>query len=179
MHVAQFVNGAVTPKGVPSSYYTPFPPQSNSSREVRDRLVQACTRMGVTFRYNASVEGIRQVPAEGEAAVQPRAKLGEQGGISKASGEPSSSEGGGSERPPWAAEVRLRGTEGRGLRRRTPISEPLRDEQRPVSVGWECELQDGSRHRCDRLVSEECPYNWGRCMRSECPYNWGQCMEAI
>ena len=38
-------------------------PRSNSSREVRDRLVQACVRLGVTFRYNCSVEGIKAVVA--------------------------------------------------------------------------------------------------------------------
>lgn len=37
-------------------------PASNSSRDVRDALVAACERRGVRFRYNASVEGIQQLP---------------------------------------------------------------------------------------------------------------------
>ncbi len=40
-------------------------PSSNSSKEVRDRLVAACVRLGVAFRYNSSVEGIRR--ADGPA----------------------------------------------------------------------------------------------------------------
>ena len=38
-------------------------PLSNSSREVRDKLVQACVRAGVEFRYETSVESLR--PVEG------------------------------------------------------------------------------------------------------------------
>ena len=45
-------------------------PLSNNSREVRDKLVEACLREGVDIRYGASVEGLRRVSddgADGEA----------------------------------------------------------------------------------------------------------------
>lgn len=45
-------------------------PLSNSSREVRDKLLEACLREGVDIRYGASVEGLRRVSddgADGEA----------------------------------------------------------------------------------------------------------------
>lgn len=35
-------------------------PASNSGRDVRDRLLSACERRGVTVAYNASVEGLRR-----------------------------------------------------------------------------------------------------------------------
>jgi hypothetical protein len=37
-------------------------PASNSSREVRNRLVQACQARGVVVRYEASVDGLEQGP---------------------------------------------------------------------------------------------------------------------
>ncbi len=40
-------------------------PASHSSRDVRDSLVEACVRQGVEFRYNASVEGLQQLPDGG------------------------------------------------------------------------------------------------------------------
>lgn len=41
-------------------------PLSNSSREVRDRLVEACERVGVVFRYESSIDGlVRSSDGEG------------------------------------------------------------------------------------------------------------------
>ena len=40
-------------------------PLSNSSREVRDKLLQACIRAGVEIRYDASVESLRPVANDG------------------------------------------------------------------------------------------------------------------
>ena len=137
--------------------------QSNSSREVRDRLVQACTRMGVTFRYNTSVEGIRRVPSSGAgpAALQDAVSAVQDVAAAQSAGEfgtpdgPSSSseeEDRGGERLASGAEARLQGKDGRGPRRRPTTTEPPQP-QRLGSGGWECELKDGARHRCDRLVS--------------------------
>ena len=120
--------------------------------------------MGVTFRYNASVEGIRRVPSSGAgsaalqdvaavpniAAAQPAGELGSPDGPSSSEEE----EDRGGERLASEAEARLRGTDGRGPRRRPSTSEPPQ-QQHPSSGGWECELKDGARHRCDRLVSRE------------------------
>lgn len=39
-------------------------PTSNSSREVRDKLVDACEGCGVQFQYNASVEGLNLIDGE-------------------------------------------------------------------------------------------------------------------
>ncbi|WIA16857.1 hypothetical protein OEZ85_013789 [Tetradesmus obliquus] len=44
-------------------------PASNSSREVRDRLVEACQQLGVRFVYNASVEGLQPPQAAAAAAA--------------------------------------------------------------------------------------------------------------
>ncbi|KAG2490098.1 hypothetical protein HYH03_011404 [Edaphochlamys debaryana] len=52
-------------------------PTSNSSREVRDKLVAACLSRGVSFRYGASVEGLQpltltppQPPPSGSPALE-------------------------------------------------------------------------------------------------------------
>ena len=44
-------------------------PLSNSSKSVRDSLVRACQKLGVQFRYDASVEGIERVGGKGPGGV--------------------------------------------------------------------------------------------------------------
>ncbi|GLC46001.1 hypothetical protein PLESTB_001029100 [Pleodorina starrii] len=44
-------------------------PTSNSSKEVRDRLVAACLARGVEFKYNASVEGLQLLQPEASEAA--------------------------------------------------------------------------------------------------------------
>jgi predicted flavoprotein YhiN len=44
-------------------------PLSNSSREVRDKLTQACVRAGVEIRYDTSVESLRPIQTDGGGAA--------------------------------------------------------------------------------------------------------------
>lgn len=45
-------------------------PLSNSSREVRDKLLRACESAGVEIRYGASVESLRATPEDGGWALR-------------------------------------------------------------------------------------------------------------
>mmetsp|Transcript_38125 Transcript_38125/g.107726 ORF Transcript_38125/g.107726 Transcript_38125/m.107726 type:complete len:144 (-) Transcript_38125:2247-2678(-) len=47
-------------------------PLSNSSREVRDSLLQACEKSGVTIKYGMSMEDIRQGPGSTWECVCPQ-----------------------------------------------------------------------------------------------------------
>jgi hypothetical protein len=40
-------------------------PASNSAKEVRDKLLGACRRLGVRVQYNAGLQGLQQLPGGG------------------------------------------------------------------------------------------------------------------
>ena len=136
-------------------------PRSNSSKEVRDRLVQACTRLGVTFRYDASVEGIRAAPGgrqgntakDGEGGSRP-------GSASSSNGAVDHSPGSGLED---IGQDRDQSHESSSTSTgRSPANH--RGDSATPSTGWVCELKDGTRHRCDRLVRGDTTRTQGNCI---------------
>ena len=117
-------------------------PRSNSSKEVRDRLVQSCLKHGVIFQYNCSVESIRAsaVSSDGEESTSSRKGAGGLGGTlhsrSKSNGRDSSV------------------GEDEGITEAASVDDRRRDQNLRGGGGWECELKDGTHHNCDRLVSD-------------------------
>ncbi|KAG2453062.1 hypothetical protein HYH02_002395 [Chlamydomonas schloesseri] len=148
-------------------------PTSNSSKEVRDRLVAACEARGVQFIYNASVEGLVQLAEPQQQRVQqqqqqqqqqPPSDLVASGAVAaeadaacaadrRASGAEagtSQPEGAGTDAAA-ATPAPKRGKKGKGKGRGGSASATA-DGPPPPPTKWLCKLKDGTEHVTDKLV---------------------------
>ncbi|KXZ54090.1 hypothetical protein GPECTOR_5g195 [Gonium pectorale] len=155
-------------------------PSSNSSREVRDKLVAACLARGVTFQYNASVEGLQPLtppalPAAtpaGETAAAARSSAAvdhaAEGNTSDADGDVDSDGGtdavrrasgaaagtsaavAGADDAAAAASAGAGGKK-RGKKGRGPRSASAATAP-PPPTRWLCRLQDGREHETDKVI---------------------------
>ncbi len=146
--------------------------------QVRDKLIEACRARGVTFRYNASVEGLRPLVSEQPEQQQPQQQQiqqvhEQQEAIPEA--EPQQLQQQEQLQPPVQAIAESgqgeaeagAGGEGEGRQRRKgkgrgkgrgrregagSDSEAEEEERRRRAVRWVCRLQDGTEHVTDKVV---------------------------
>ncbi|GAX81938.1 hypothetical protein CEUSTIGMA_g9366.t1 [Chlamydomonas eustigma] len=151
-------------------------PSSNSSKEVRDRLVTACMKLGVEFRYNCSVEGIRPaLPPKPEAtrdhtiepdnggAVHQHMTLSDTAGsydnrlllvsdLDLASRSTSGLSSSSSYSRSSQVELRARSSTNSEKRGHASLKSVTKTSNSTHHNGWECILKDGEKIGCDRLV---------------------------
>lgn len=161
----------------------PTPPRLNLgfALQVRDKLVAACLARGVTFRYNASVEGLRQLlprhgddhaagagdhaadlrPSSSEPAADPAAAstVGRDPAAATAARQPEAEAEAGvapGEEGSTSGRAASEGRPARGKRRHgsSRSSSQLSGVKAapPAPTQWLCRLQDGSEHVTDKLV---------------------------
>lgn len=143
--------------------------------------MEACRARGVTFRYNASLEGLRPLVVEQQPLPQqqqhnhehqealPEAEQQQQGQQQEqlqtplqAAAEAGQGEAGAGAGGEAGARQRRKGKgrgKGRGRRESSGSdSEAEEEERRRRAVRWVCQLQDGTEHVTDKVVGGE---PWG------------------
>lgn len=149
-HPLRFVSTPLPPPAYPS------PPQvfpaSNSARDVRDALLAAATRRGVSVRFNASVEGV--VPAAAAPAAAAAA-----GSSSRASSDSSAGHAGAMPTPTGECGGGRGGGGGEGGHGGRHGGGGEGEVGALPCPGWVCTLGDGTTHATDRVVSAARPHH--------------------